>query len=222
MKIFKSVLLCLALSSVVMPVLPDQAEAADEGCEFLIPPEAHEKAVAALAALGPERGGLPLDFKVLDIEGILSLKLAGASEEIRAALNDLGAEESETDYLIELEGDVLFDFDKWTIRPDAEDSLARVGEVIKAYGHPVTITGHTDAKGSEAYNLTLSKKRADAVRDWLKENSGIESERVETFGKGESEPAEPNTHPDGSDNPAGRQKNRRVEIRIKKTPGTPA
>lgn len=183
--------------------------------ELDIPPDAHPKAMQALKMLGPGRGGLTLHAKVLGIEGVIS-GISARSEKIKAALKDLGAEETDTDYVIELEGDVLFDFDKASIRNDAEAGLRKVGEVIRAFRHAVTIIGHTDAKGAEAYNLELSRDRAESVKNWLVENAGIDAHAITTDGRGESEPAAPNTHPDGTDNPEGRQKNRRVEIRVEK------
>ncbi len=183
--------------------------------EIVIPPDAHPKAMEALKVLGPGRGALTLQAKVLGIEGVIS-GISARSEKIKMALKDLGAEETDTDYVIELEGDVLFDFDKASIRGDAEASLRKVGEVIRAFDHAVTITGHTDAKGAEAYNLELSRDRAESVRDWLVENDGVDAHTITTDGRGESEPTAPNSHPDGTDNPEGRQKNRRVEIRVRK------
>jgi len=200
---------CVALWSTASGV-----PALEEG-EVVIPPEAHQKAVQALKALGPERGALRLSYKVLAIEGIIR-GISARSEKIQAALKDLGARETETEYLIELPGDILFDFDKWSIREDAEEPLSKVGDLIRATRHKVSIIGHTDSKGSEAYNLELSKKRAEAVKQWLVEKEGVDPQRLETSGKGEGEPVAPNTHPDGSDNPEGRQRNRRVEIRIRK------
>ncbi len=183
--------------------------------EIVIPPEAHKRAVEALKALGPGRGALSLHFKVLKIEGI-ARGITARSEKIQAALKELGAKETDTDYKIELPGDILFDFDKWSIREDAEETLSKVGEIIAAYNHPVTITGHTDSKGSEDYNLELSRKRAEAVKKWMVDQAEIDPSLIETIGRGESEPVAPNTKPDGSDNPEGRQKNRRVEIKISK------
>lgn len=183
--------------------------------EIVIPPEAHQKAIEALKALGPDRGALKLSYKVLTIEGIIR-GISARSEKIQATLKELGAKETDTEYLIELPGDILFDFDKWTIREDAEEILSKVGEIIHASQYPVAIIGHTDSKGAEAYNLELSKKRAEAVKQWLVSQAGIDTSRIETTGKGESEPVAPNTNPDGSDNSEGRQKNRRVEIRIRK------
>ena len=183
--------------------------------EIVIPPEAHQKAIEALRTLGPERGALKLDFKVLTIEGIIQ-GLSAQSEKIQAALDDLGAKETETEYLIELPGDILFDFDKWSIREDARGSLEKVAGIIRATQYPVSIVGHTDSKGVDDYNLELSRKRAEAVKQWLVTQTNIDPNQIETSGKGESEPVAPNTHPDGRDDPDGRQKNRRVEIKIHK------
>jgi len=155
--------------------------------EIVIPPEAHQKAIQALKALGPERGAIKFSFKVLTIEGIIR-GITGRSEKIQATLKELGAKETDTEYRIELPGDILFDFDKWTIREDAEEALSKVGEIIRASQHPAAIIGHTDSKGAEAYNLELSKKRAEAVKQWLVSQAGVDPSRIETAGKGESEP----------------------------------
>jgi photosystem I P700 chlorophyll a apoprotein A2 len=181
--------------------------------EIKIPDYAHTKAIEALKELGPERGALKLDFRVVTIEGV-TRRVSGESEKIQAALDDLGAKKTETEYIIELPGDILFDFDKWSIRKDAEESLAKVADIITATRYSVSIIGHTDAKGNDAYNLELSQKRADAVKSWFVDEAGIDASRIKAYGKGENEPTAPNSHPDGSDNPEGRQKNRRVEIRI--------
>ncbi|MBW1660432.1 MAG: OmpA family protein, partial [Deltaproteobacteria bacterium] len=74
--------------------------------------------------------------------------------------------------------------------------------------------GHTDSKGSEEYNLALSQRRADSVKVWLIEEGGLKGITIITKGYGESKPVAPNTKPDGSDNPEGRAKNRRVEIYV--------
>jgi outer membrane protein OmpA-like peptidoglycan-associated protein len=108
--------------------------------------------------------------------------------------------------------DALFEFDKATLTPDAEETLkALVPLLAKAGKKPMTIEGHTDAKGSDDYNQTLSEKRAVAVRDWLVAH-GTAPATTPTQGWGERHPVAPNARPDGSDDPAGRQKNRRVEV----------
>lgn len=81
--------------------------------------------------------------------------------------------------------------------------------------HPkdrLLITGHTDSKGDGAGNLKLGKRRAEAVKAYFRKK-GLKAP-IETATKGESQPIAPNTQPDGSDNPAGREKNRRVNVRI--------
>ena len=78
------------------------------------------------------------------------------------------------------------------------------------------IEGYTDSKGSEAYNKGLSEDRAQSVADWLAEVEGLDGGTFDVVGFGEAKPVAPNEKPDGSDDPEGRQKNRRVEIVIGK------
>ena len=108
--------------------------------------------------------------------------------------------------------DAVFEYDKATLTPDAEETLtALVPLLAKAGKHPVSVEGHTDAKGSDAYNQTLSEKRAGAVKDWLVAHDAVPA-ATPIKGWGEQRPVASNTRPDGSDDPAGRQKNRRVEV----------
>jgi len=108
--------------------------------------------------------------------------------------------------------DALFDFDKANLRADAEETLAVAApEIAKLGGKPPRIEGHTDAKGSDAYNLKLSEARASTVREWLA-GHGIVPTSTPIKGFGKSMPVAPNTTADGKDDPAGRQKNRRVEV----------
>lgn len=81
---------------------------------------------------------------------------------------------------------------------------------------PIEIEGHTDGKGQPAYNQKLSEQLAESVKAWLARNGGIAAARMKIKGYGMARPAVPNTKPDGSDDPAGRQRNRRVEIVIYK------
>lgn len=137
-------------------------------------------------------------------------------ETTRTLLSELNARRSDGVIVIDLPADVLFDFDKATIRPDAEPALARAAELLKSYPRAqVSIGGHTDAKGDDAYNEGLSLRRARAVADRLQGPAG---RPLKAEGFGERRPVAPNVRPDGADDPAGRQKNRRVEIRI--TPQT--
>lgn len=110
--------------------------------------------------------------------------------------------------------DALFAFDQWTLDPEAEETLVVVlPEIAKAGKHPVSIEGHTDGKGSDSYNDALSEKRAQTVKQWLVARGAVPpSTRVIAWGK--RKPVAPNQKPDGSDDPDGRQKNRRVEVVI--------
>ena len=119
---------------------------------------------------------------------------------------------------IDLAADVLFDFDKYTLRPIANDTLRKVGQVAASYPNsPMLIEGHTDGKGTHPYNMKLSESRADAVKNWLVQNASIAGPRITTQGWGETKPVAQNKKPDGSDDPEGRQKNRRVEIVLTQT-----
>ena len=110
--------------------------------------------------------------------------------------------------------DVLFAFDKWTLTPDAEETLGALGPILQKEGrHPARIEGHTDAIGSDEYNQRLSAQRAHAVQEWLVAHTYLPaSTAIQGYGK--KRPVAPNTNSDSSDNPAGRQKNRRVEVVI--------
>jgi outer membrane protein OmpA-like peptidoglycan-associated protein len=170
-------------------------------------PDAANVQAAARAALG--------GAKVLDIEGT-TRDIAGITRGIDGVLRDLGAKVTDREIRIELAADVLFDFDKHDLRPEALPSLEKVGEVLRSHaGAPVAIEGHTDGKGTDAYNLPLSRKRAEAVRDWLVKKGGATAARITTRGWGKAKPIASNTRPDGSDDPEGRRKNRRVEITVR-------
>jgi OOP family OmpA-OmpF porin len=115
---------------------------------------------------------------------------------------------------IDLRG-VNFDFDKSTLRPDAVATLDEAVSVLKQYPDlRVEVAGHTDSKGTDEYNQSLSERRAAAVYDYLTSN-GIDAGRlVGPNGYGESRPIAPNTNDDGSDNPDGRAQNRRTELNV--------
>ena len=143
------------------------------------------------------------------------------SEGLKGEVVDLkaaGAEikESATEVKISLQGEILFDFDKANIRPAAAPTLMQVAAIIQKYPKPdVLIEGHTDSKGSQSYNLKLSDRRAASVKSWFAAH-GIPERGVRIHGWGAAKPVAPNTKPNGADDPEGRQKNRRVEITIKK------
>ena len=115
--------------------------------------------------------------------------------------------------VITLEDGILFDFGKSDIRPDAAQTLSKLATVLNDAKVPAAhIYGHTDSVSDEAFNQKLSEDRANAVKNDLSKN-GV-SATLDATGYGETKPVAPNENPDGSDNPAGRALNRRVEIYI--------
>jgi outer membrane protein OmpA-like peptidoglycan-associated protein len=119
--------------------------------------------------------------------------------------------------------DVLFDFNKYTLKPAARERLAKVSGIVLAYPDlKLQIEGHTDAIGSDEYNQTLSEKRAEAVRDYLV-SSGVSMNNVAALGLGKTNPVADNNTADG------RKLNRRVEMIVSGdvigtplAPGTPS
>jgi outer membrane protein OmpA-like peptidoglycan-associated protein len=155
--------------------------------------------------------------KVLDQSPAKVLDLVFRVEDIGGKTQDLQVKESAAEVRIELAADVLFDFDKAEILPKAQSALEQAAAFIrdKARG-AVRIEGHTDAKGSDAYNQKLSERRALAVKAWLADKEGLRNAQFLTQGFGARKPKAPNQTPDGADDPQGRQQNRRVEIVFKK------
>jgi flagellar motor protein MotB len=102
---------------------------------------------------------------------------------------------------------ILFDVNSDKIKPESYGTLKEMANVLKDFPDlKVKIVGHTDADGSDVANLDLSKRRAASVKVMLAKEFGIDESRMETDGKGESEPIDKN------DNPAGKANNRRVEF----------
>jgi outer membrane protein OmpA-like peptidoglycan-associated protein len=136
-------------------------------------------------------------------------------QDLAKAMTDLGAQVRQTEIRVELPGDVLFDFDKTNLKPAAEETLKKLATIIRSKSKgSVLINGYTDSKGNDPYNQKLSVGRANSVKQWLTTQGGISTVTLQTRGFGKANPVAPNTRPDGSDNPDGRAKNRRVEVII--------
>lgn len=114
--------------------------------------------------------------------------------------------------VMNLGGDYLkFDFDKATIRQENRELLSRIaGILLTSKDYQISVHGHTDDVGSDAYNKDLSERRAKAVRDYLVQ-AGIKADVMSTEGFGKSNPLVPGT------TEAARAKNRRVELGIVST-----
>jgi OmpA-OmpF porin, OOP family len=138
------------------------------------------------------------------------LEAARATQQVQQLQQELAAlQAKQTDRgLVLTLGDVLFETGKADLRPGALRNLYPLVTFLQKYPERrVVIEGHTDSVGSEAYNLDLSQRRADAVRDFLLQN-GVNAAQLTTHGYGKASPVASN------DTAAGRQQNRRVELII--------
>lgn len=128
------------------------------------------------------------------------------------AESDAAAIRREGDLLaISLKGDVTFDYNSAAVRPGLYAEIDRISNVLIQYPQTVIrVEGHTDSSGSDSYNLDLSQRRADAVKNLIVQR-GVSSTRIETIAYGESMPIADNS------TEAGRTMNRRVEIKIAPT-----
>lgn len=171
----------------------------------------------SLPAAAQEAGRvIELQFNVTDLEFKVT-DLAGNPVEIGGAVQDLQVKELANEVRIDLNADVLFEFDKSDILPKAEETLNKAAAIIKERAKgTVRIEGHTDSKGDQAYNMRLSERRASSVRDWFRTKGGLANMAFATKGFGATQPVAPNQKADGSDDPEGRQKNRRVAIIVTK------
>jgi outer membrane protein OmpA-like peptidoglycan-associated protein len=125
--------------------------------------------------------------------------------------------ESAKEMRVTLPADILFDFNQAVIRSDAIPALTQAATLIKEKRRGVVaVEGYTDSVGNETYNQRLSQQRAQAVTDWFVRNGGLARSGFSVEAFGARRPVAPNTHPNGTDNPEGRQRNRRVELVIQK------
>jgi len=153
------------------------------------------------------------------VESVVSINLPPSREDLDYRIRL--TQQDDSNVLI-IQGDALFDFDKDKIKAEAVRALTQAGAIISSYRisrllRKVVIHGHTDSKGDKNYNKGLSERRAKAVSQWLISNRYLkDASAVETIGHGDSDPAAPDKRPDGSDDPVGRAKNRRVEIALLK------
>jgi outer membrane protein OmpA-like peptidoglycan-associated protein len=158
-----------------------------------------------------------LATKVIDLQFTVSDLSGNPVNELAANVQDLQVKEIGNEVRIDLAADVLFDFDKADLLPKGQETLGKAAAIIKERAKgSVRIEGHTDSKGSDAYNMPLSERRANAVRDWFRRKGGLANVPFITKGFGATKPVAPNQKPDGSDDSQGRQKNRRVEIILTK------
>jgi outer membrane protein OmpA-like peptidoglycan-associated protein len=131
----------------------------------------------------------------------------------------LPLESEETDggrVTVRISADVLFDFNKATLTDAARRRIGQLAPRLRRAAGRIEVSGHSDSIGDPAYNQTLSAQRAEAVKAELQRVLNGSAARIEARGHGETRPVAPNTS-GGKDDPAGRAKNRRVDITFQKS-----
>src|SRR5450432_119733 len=133
-------------------------------------------------------------------------------ERLRQQLNLILETQETARGLIVNISDVLFDFNKYTLKPGAREKLAKVSGILLAYpGLKIQLEGHTDSIGTDEYNLKLSQQRAEAVSQYLV-SQGVPAAGLSAAGLGKSSPVASNA------TDSGRQQNRRVEMVVSGEP----
>ncbi len=139
---------------------------------------------------------------------LIGRRMDKQAEEMQRDLENARIERVGEGIVVTFDSGILFDFDKSALRPVAKENISDLATTLQKYDDTdVMIVGHSDSKGDESYNMTLSEQRAQAVSSYVASN-GVDASRLIEVGKGETDPIAEN------DTEAGRQQNRRVEIAI--------
>jgi outer membrane protein OmpA-like peptidoglycan-associated protein len=177
--------------------------------------------VAGVAGADPTVPDGNLGQSILDLktaEATLDVKAPESVFDLRLAESIQPLEEEQTkgsQVTVRLSADVLFDFNEATLTPAAKRRIAALAPRLRGAPGVVRVSGHSDSLGATDYNMTLSRRRAEAVKAELQRVLGDTSTRITATGLGETKPVAPNKIGD-KDNPDGRAKNRRVEISFDK------
>lgn len=142
------------------------------------------------------------------VGAIIGRQMDKKAAELEEKLEGAEIQRVEEGIAVSFDTGLLFDFDSADLREEAKENLQQLAEIMGEDDNTeLLIVGHTDSVGEEQYNQNLSERRADSAADYII-SQGIGAVRVDTEGRGESEPIADN------DTEAGRQENRRVEVAI--------
>lgn len=146
------------------------------------------------------------------VGGAIGNQMDKKEEQLRQIASERDAKEMEVERVredllrVSVSSEASFDFDRYEIKPEFKPTLNKVADVLYSDANlRIHVVGHTDSKGSDAYNQRLSERRAQATADYLI-SQGVAASQVQVEGRGESEPRADNA------TAAGRAQNRRVEI----------
>lgn len=161
------------------------------------------------SAAGSTAKGAIIGAAVGGVAGaIIGRQMEKQAEELAADLENAKVEQVGEGLLVTFDSGLLFDYDSDVVKGAAADNLTSLANSLQTYPESeVLIVGHTDARGTDSYNMDLSDRRAASARAYLT-SQGIDPSRIRTTGRGEVEPVATN------DTDAGRQQNRRVEVAI--------
>jgi outer membrane protein OmpA-like peptidoglycan-associated protein len=178
------------------------AEQTAQQAQLVAEQQAQQRAQAQAAATAAQAQA----ESAREAEQQASQQAAQARERLREQLNQvLQTTESARGLIVNM-SDVLFDFNKYTLKPEAREKLAKVSGILLAYPNlKLQVEGYTDNIGSDEYNLKLSEERADGVRNYLVAQS-VADTNVTARGLGKRDPVADNS------TDQGRAKNRRVEL----------
>lgn len=159
--------------------------------------------------LGSTAKGAIIGAAVGGVAGaVIGARMDKQAKELAMEIDGARVERVGEGIAVTFDSGLLFDFDSDVIKGAARDNLSKLAESLKKYSDTdLMIVGHTDAVGSDDYNLGLSDRRARAAKNYLM-TQGIASDRVKTAGRGETEPIAANV------DESGRSQNRRVEVAI--------
>lgn len=139
---------------------------------------------------------------------LIGRRMDKQAEELREDLEGAEVERVGEGIIITFDSGLMFDVDSYDLRQTTRDNLQSLSQTLKKYEDTnVLVEGHTDATGSEEYNMTLSRNRANSVTQYLVDQ-GVQPSRITAVGYGENQPVATN------ETAAGRQQNRRVEVAI--------
>jgi outer membrane protein OmpA-like peptidoglycan-associated protein len=146
------------------------------------------------------------------VGNIIGRNMDRKAKELEDEMEGVTIQRVEEGIAVSFDSGILFDFDSSTLRPASHENLRKLTTIINRDSDTILmIVGHTDSRGDEGYNMSLSERRARAASSFMM-SQGLSASRIQIIGRGELEPiADNNTD-------AGRQKNRRIEVAIYASP----
>lgn len=146
------------------------------------------------------------------VGAIIGRNMDRKAEEINEELDGVTIQRVEEGIAVSFDSGILFSFDSSNLRSTAQENLEKLSEILNRDDETILmVVGHTDSTGDEMYNMRLSERRAQSAANYMI-SQGLAESRVQTEGRGETEPIASNSSEEGQ------QENRRVEVAIYASP----